>query len=74
MRAEVEAAVPGSACTTRAGTPGIDVRAGLREQLARLGVARVADDLRCTAESAELFSYRRDGTTGRFAGLIWLGQ
>ncbi len=74
MRAEVAAAVPGSACTTRAGTPGIDVRAGLRGQLAGLGVASVADDLRCTAESAELFSYRRDGTTGRFAGLIWLGQ
>lgn len=74
MRAEVAAAVPGSACTTRAGTPGIDVRAGLRGQLADLGVARVTHDLRCTAESAELFSYRRDGTTGRFAGLIWLGQ
>jgi polyphenol oxidase len=74
MRAEVAAAVPGSACTTRAGTPGIDVRAGLRGQLADLGVGRIADDLRCTAESAELFSYRRDGTTGRFAGLIWLGQ
>ena len=74
MRAEVAAAVPGSACTTRAGTPGIDVRAGLRGQLAGLGVASIADDLRCTAESAELFSYRRDGKTGRFAGLIWLGH
>jgi YfiH family protein len=74
MRAEVGAAVPGSACTTRAGTPGIDVRAGLRGQLAGLGVVTVADDPRCTAESPDLFSYRRDGTTGRFAGLIWLGQ
>jgi len=72
MRAEVGAAVPGSACTTRAGTPGIDLRAGLRGQLASLGVASISDDARCTAESAELYSYRRDGTTGRFAGLIWL--
>lgn len=72
MRAEIEAAVPGSACTTRSGTAGIDLRAGLRGQLARQGVARIADDARCTAESAELYSYRRDGTTGRFAGLIWL--
>lgn len=72
MRADVEAAVPGSACLTRAGTPGIDLRAGLRRQLASLGIARIADDRRCTAESAELFSYRRDGITGRFAGLIWL--
>lgn len=72
MRDQVGALVPGSACTTRAGTPGIDLRAGLRGQLARLGVGCVTDDARCTAESAELYSYRRDGTTGRFAGLIWL--
>ncbi len=72
MRADVEAAVPGSACTTRNGTPGIDLRAGLRGQLARHGVAEIADDARCTAETAELYSYRRDGATGRFAGLIWL--
>ncbi len=72
MRDEVAALVPGSACVTRTGTPGIDLRAGLHGQLASLGVASVADDLRCTAESAELFSYRRDGPTGRSAGLIWL--
>jgi polyphenol oxidase len=72
MRDEVAAAVPGSACVTRRGTPGIDLRAGLRGQLTGLGVVRIADDLRCTAESPELFSYRRDGDTGRFAGLIWL--
>lgn len=72
MRDEVAAAVPGSACVTRTGTPGIDLRRGLRGQLAGLGVTQIADDLRCTAESAELFSYRRDGATGRFAGLIWL--
>jgi purine-nucleoside/S-methyl-5'-thioadenosine phosphorylase / adenosine deaminase len=72
MRADVEAAVPGSATVTRSGTPGIDVRAGLHGQLANLGIASVVEDARCTAESAELFSYRRDGTTGRFAGLIWL--
>jgi len=35
---------------------------------------RIADDPRCTAESAELFSYRRDGTTGRCAGLIWIAS
>lgn len=72
MRDEVAAAVPGSQCTTRGGTPGIDLRAGLRGQLERLGVAAISDDARCTAESEDLYSYRRDGTTGRFAGLIWL--
>jgi copper oxidase (laccase) domain-containing protein len=32
----------------------------------------VADDRRCTAETPDLYSFRRDGRTGRFAGLIWL--
>ncbi|HXP22435.1 MAG TPA: peptidoglycan editing factor PgeF [Streptosporangiaceae bacterium] len=72
MRDQVAAAVPESACVTRKGTPGIDVRAGVLAQLASLGVAATDGDSRCTAESGELFSYRRDGWTGRFAGLIWL--
>jgi purine-nucleoside/S-methyl-5'-thioadenosine phosphorylase / adenosine deaminase len=72
MRDEAAALVPAAWCVTASGTPGIDLRAGLRFQLAGLGVKRIADDPRCTAESAELFSYRRDGTTGRCAGLIWI--
>ena len=72
MRDEVAAAVPGSACVTRKGTPGLDLRAGLHAQLAGAGIAAIADDPRCTAESAELYSYRRDGDTGRFAAVIWL--
>jgi YfiH family protein len=72
MRDEVAAAVPGSACVTRKGTPGIDLRAGLHAQLASAGISAVTDDARCTAESGELYSYRRDGDTGRFAGVIWL--
>jgi len=71
MRDEVAAQVPGSACETSKGTPGIDLRAGLHGQLAALGVERVSHDARCTAECSELYSYRRDGYTGRFAGLIW---
>jgi polyphenol oxidase len=74
MRDQVAEAVPGSACVTRKGTPGIDVRAGVRAQLASLGVGGIVSDRRCTAESGELFSYRRDGRTGRFAGLIWLAS
>lgn len=72
MRDQAEATVPGSANVTRNGTASIDVRAGVRTQLAGLGVVDIRTDGRCTAESAELFSYRRDGRTGRFAGLIWL--
>jgi polyphenol oxidase len=72
MRDRAAAAVPASGCSTRAGTPGIDIRAGVHAQLAALGVTEVAADSRCTKESAELFSHRRDGRTGRFAGLAWL--
>jgi len=72
MRDEVAALVPAAWSVTASGTPGLDLRAGLRSQLAGLGVTRIADDPRCTAESAELFSYRRDGTTGRCAGVIWI--
>jgi len=72
MRDQIAAAVPASACVTRDGRPGLDLRAGLRSQLAALRVGLVSDDPRCTAESPELYSYRRDGTTGRFAGVIWL--
>ena len=60
MRDEVEAALPGSATRTRRGTPGLDLRAGLRAQLAALGVARVGVDPRCTVEDPDLYSYRRD--------------
>jgi YfiH family protein len=72
MRAAVAAAVPGSGCATRAGTPGLDLRAGIAGQLAAAGVRQVRIDDRCTAEDPDLYSYRRDGRTGRFAALIWL--
>lgn len=73
MRDEVDAAVPGTGCLTRAGTPGLDLRAGIAAQLAGLGVHQVRADGRCTAEDPALYSYRRDGRTGRFAALVWLG-
>lgn len=72
LRAEVSAVVPEAGCTTSQGTAGLDIRAGVKAQLAAAGVGSVRADERCTRESAELYSYRRDGTTGRFAGLIWL--
>jgi polyphenol oxidase len=72
MRAEVGAAIPEASCTTSRGSPGLDIVAGVAAQLAAAGVASVRSDGRCTRESADLYSYRRDGTTGRFAGLIWL--
>lgn len=72
MRAEVDAALPGSACRTRRGTAGLDLRAGLRRQLRGLGIARVGADPRCTVETQDLYSHRREQRTGRQAGVIWL--
>jgi polyphenol oxidase len=72
MRDRVAGAVPEAGCITTAGTPGLDLAAGVRAQLSAAGVGGIEHDARCTRESAELYSYRRDGVTGRFAGLVWL--
>jgi polyphenol oxidase len=72
LQARVANLVPAAACSTAAGTCGLDLAAGLRAQLAAAGVKRVGADGRCTRESPDLYSYRRDGRTGRFAGLVWL--
>lgn len=74
MRDEVAAVVPAARATTAKGTPGLDIRAGVVEQLAAAGVTAVQVDPRCTIEDRGLFSYRRDGRTGRFAGYVWLKE
>lgn len=74
LRAEAERGLPGSSARTRRGTPGIDLRAGLRRQLDDLGVASVATDPACTHEDQRFYSYRRDGVTGRFAGVVFLEE
>ena len=72
MQAEVGAAVPAAIATTSWGTPALDIGAGVRAQLEEAGVV-VHDESRCTRESADLYSYRRDGDrAGRLAGLIRL--
>jgi polyphenol oxidase len=74
VQARVALAVPQARCVTRSGAPGIDIRAGITAQLAELGVGSVRHDRRCTAETSELCSHRRDGKAGRFAALIWREQ
>ena len=74
LQAQVSAAVPASVATTSWGTPSLDLGAGVRAQLAGEGVS-VHDVSRCTRESADLYSYRRDGDrAGRLAGLIRLRE
>lgn len=72
MQADVQSQLPGSACRTSRGTAGLDLRAGLRRQLSAAGVFRVDVDPRCTIEDPALYSYRREGVTGRLAALIWI--
>lgn len=72
MAADVDKHLPGSLTQTRKGTPGVDIRAGLVRQLLSMGVTHVDADPRDTVTDTDFFSYRRDGVTGRQAGVIWL--
>ena len=68
---EVVAAAPAAAARARDGQPGLDLRAAVVARLAHAGVD-VTTHGGCTAESAALFSYRRDHVTGRHGGIVTL--
>ncbi|MEU8141955.1 peptidoglycan editing factor PgeF [Nonomuraea sp. NPDC048901] len=72
LRERVASRVPETWSTTSWDTPALDLRAGIEAQLRTAGVADVRHDARCTIESQELYSHRREQPGGRFAGLIWL--
>jgi len=72
MADEVEHTLPGSRTTTAAGTPGLDLRAGIAGQLRDLGITSIDIDPRCTVADPTLFSHRRDAPTGRLASLVWM--
>lgn len=71
LQREVTAAVPTARAVSRRGTPALDVAAGVMDQL-----AAHCRDLAwldgCSRECPDLYSYRRDRVTGRYAGLAWL--
>ena len=69
MRADAARENPAVFATTWQGTPAIDVAAGVVEQLVALDVD-VTWLPGCTREEPTLYSYRRDGQTGRFAGVV----
>jgi YfiH family protein len=71
MRDEVDAVVPGSACETSIGTSGLDLVAGALGVLSDAGVTATALGI-CTAEDEQFYSYRREGVTGRFAGVVMI--
>jgi YfiH family protein len=56
----------------RAGRGYVDIRAGVVAQLLAAGVTAPRLVGGCTREDPALFSYRRDGSTGRLAALVWM--
>jgi YfiH family protein len=68
---EVVTLHPVAASRTPQGTPALDLPAALRAVLESQLIS-IIDDSRCTLENDDLYSYRRDGVTGRQAGIISL--
>jgi YfiH family protein len=72
LQEQVADVVPAARSTTSWGTPGLDLGAGVRAQLAATGIDDVRTVDACTREDASWPSYRRDGEAAtRFAGVIW---
>jgi YfiH family protein len=69
MRGAAAREQPVSAAVSWTGTPAVDVGAGVVAQLHDAGV-RVRWLPGCSRERPDLYSYRRDGLTGRFAGIV----
>lgn len=67
----VSKSFPLAASKTQDGGLALDLSRALIDQLQSLGV-QVIDEGRCTVEDKNLYSYRRDGVTGRQAGVVWL--
>ena len=70
LRAEVAERVPAAYSETSWGTAALDIPAGVVSQLTAAGVRRVAAPPACTLEDERFYSYRRQGRTGRFAGIV----
>ncbi|WP_141845878.1 peptidoglycan editing factor PgeF [Humibacillus xanthopallidus] len=73
MAAEAAGVAASAAARSWTGTSAIDVASGVVEQLAAESVA-VQWIPGCTRESESLYSYRRDGVTGRFAGVVTMTE
>jgi YfiH family protein len=71
MAAAVVAVVPAAFSRAETGGAGLDVRAGVIDQLQHAGVRVVRLVGGCTREDPTTFSYRRDKVTGRMGALIW---
>jgi polyphenol oxidase len=62
---------PSVRALTSDGRPALDVRCGIRNELARLNVSIVFEDDTCTSCDHQLYSFRGRGESGRQALVIW---
>lgn len=67
---EVVSAFPKASARTSKDTYSLDLPGALAEELTLSGL-KVSRSRTCTVENTDFFSYRREGVTGRQAGLIW---
>lgn len=70
LRARVVLRHPVAWALSRAGTPALDIPGAVHERLTTLGVTVAFRAPWCTAQDPTLYSHRRDGSTGRQAGVI----
>ena len=69
---EVVSNFPMADSRTHSGSLALDLPKALSTVLQSAGISIDASQCVCTVEDADLFSYRRDGVTGRQAGLVRL--
>ena len=69
---EVVSNFPMADSRTNAGTLALDLPRALNAVLQSAGISVDPSQSACTVEDADLFSYRRDGVTGRQVGLVRL--
>lgn len=71
IHSEVSGIFPLADSRTPSGSHALDLPRALGSQLTDLGVVVISSSI-CTVENPDFYSYRRDGVTGRQAGIIRL--
>lgn len=71
IHAQVSDIFPLADSRTLVGSRALDLPRALQDQLTHMGVRVTASSI-CTVENPDFYSYRRDGVTGRQAGVIRL--
>jgi YfiH family protein len=69
---EVTSQFPLADSRTSSGSLALDLPKALNGELQKAEVSVKSSEKKCTVEDSDLFSYRRDGVTGRQAGLVRL--